>query len=108
MTSLVRASIGGFTLEDAVDPRKLNRDNWLRFLRPPLWAVECLPRIQLSADQAKCIRNGLTVEWGLEGERSNLEGQEIAALDPAGDLVGILRLGDDRRLYVVRNMPANS
>ena len=61
MSGLVRTAIGGFRIEDAVDPDGLNRDDWLRWLLPPLRAVECLRRVQLSADEAERIRNGLAI-----------------------------------------------
>ena len=68
MSGLVRTAIGGFRIEDAVAPGGLNRDNWLRWLLPPLRAVECLPRLQLSPDEAVRIRNGLTIQRRAEAE----------------------------------------
>ena len=61
MSALVRTGIGRFSIEDAIDPRELTPDNWMAFLQPPLRAVEYLPRVQLSAEQAARIRNGLTI-----------------------------------------------
>jgi tRNA pseudouridine(55) synthase len=62
MSGLVRTAIGGFRIEDAVDPHALKRDNWLEWLQPTLRAVEYLPRLQLSADEAERVRNGLPIE----------------------------------------------
>ncbi len=105
MSALVRTAIGGFRVEDAVDPRELNADAWTQWLQPPLRAVEQLPRVQLSAEQVRRIRNGLTIEAKAEGGRGKGEGVEIAALDPAGRLVAILTEGAAGQLRVLRNLP---
>jgi tRNA pseudouridine55 synthase len=118
MSGLVRTAIGGFRIEDAVDPDGLNRDDWLRWLLPPLRAVACLPRVQLSADEAERIRNGLAILLRGEGRGERGEerlplavshetdaSQEFAAIDPAGQLVGILATGRPGELRTVRNMP---
>jgi len=108
MSALVRTSIGCFTLEDAVNPRELSRDDWLRFLQPPLRAVEYLPRVQLSADEVKRIRTGLTINGRAEElplATSQDSAAEIVALDPAGELVGILTPGVAGQLCTLRNMP---
>jgi tRNA pseudouridine55 synthase len=108
MSALVRTSIGRFSLEDAVDPRELHQDDWLRFLQPPLLAVEYLPRVQLSTDEVRRIRNGLTLDGKGEGGGWRAEGQEIVALGPAGELVGILTPGAGGQLCTLRNMPVDS
>ena len=69
MSALVRTGIGRFSIDDAVDPRELTPNNWITFLHPPLRAVEYLPRVQLSAEQAVRLRNGLTIELKGEGGR---------------------------------------
>ncbi len=121
MSALVRSSIGSFTLEDAVDPRQLNGDNWQQFLQPPLRAVEFLPRVQLSADDVNRIRTGLTIAskplavlqdspTPLTKHQSdtNVTPEEIAALDSAGELVGILTPGVAGQLRTLRNMPTGT
>ena len=95
MSALVRTAIGRFLVREAVDPRELTRDTWLSFLQPPLAAVD-LPRIELSAAEATRIRNGLTIVRKGEGEPvvtsrcADEVPQELAAIDPAGQLIGIL------------------
>jgi tRNA pseudouridine55 synthase len=105
MSALVRSAIGGFRVEEAVDPRQLSGDNWLGWLQPPLRALQQLPRVQLSTEQVRRIRNGLTIETKGEGGRGKGENVEVAALDPAGELVGILTDGAPGQLRVLRNMP---
>jgi tRNA pseudouridine55 synthase len=124
MSALTRTSIGAFRMAEALDPRELNRDNWLQSLRPSLAAVEYLPRVQLTADEVLRIQNGLTVEWKGEGGRERGEVQplaaspvesslprenagisEIVAVDLAGQLVGILTPDATGQLRVLRNMP---
>ena len=117
MSALVRTSIGRFRIEDAVNRRDLAPDNWLTFLQPPLRAVDFLPQVKLSAEDAARIRNGLTIEIGDEGRGPGGEGRspaahaaettELAALDSAGQLVGILGPSGPNRWRVVRNLPTD-
>ena len=80
MSGLVRTAIGSFRIEDAVAPGGLNRDNWLRWLQPPLRAVECLPRVQLSPDEVVRIRNGLPIQRrGRKAEGGGSGGMPLAA-----------------------------
>jgi tRNA pseudouridine55 synthase len=136
MSALVRTSIGNFCVDQSVDPKELNRDNWHTFLHPPLRAVEYLPRAQLSAEDAARIRNGLTITIG-DGGREGGEGRrllaaspamsalsleagqtedapttgsginELAAVDPAGQLVGILGPASPGQWRTLRNLPTN-
>jgi tRNA pseudouridine55 synthase len=108
MSALVRSSVGSFSLDDAVDPRRLNADNLPQFLQPPLRAVEYLLRVQLSAEEVLNLRHGLTIlsRWDHEGQTT--QAQEIVAVDPAGNLVGILVPGAAGRLRTLRNMPTNA
>ena len=83
MSGLVRTVIGSFRIEDAVAPGGLNGDNWLRWLRPALQAVEYLPRVQLSPDEVVRIRNGLTIKRRGEGREERGEGLPLAASHPS-------------------------
>jgi tRNA pseudouridine55 synthase len=121
MSALVRQAIGSFTLEDAVDPRELTRDNWMSLLQRPLRAIEYLPRVQLSGDDVQRIRTGLTIRYRspladsqdgalplTNGRNDGSAGvEEIAALDPAGEFVGILTPGIAGQLRTLRNMPTS-
>jgi tRNA pseudouridine55 synthase len=108
MSALVRTSIGGFHVAEAIDPSQLTSDNWHGFLQPPLRAVEYLPRVQLSADDTVRLRNGMTVAAGGEEESAAVspECKECAALDPAGQLVGVVALDAAGRWRTVRNLPS--
>jgi tRNA pseudouridine55 synthase len=105
MSALVRTSIGSFRVEEAVDPRQLSGDNWTQSLQPPLRAVAQLPRLQLSAEEVRRIRNGLTIEAKGQGGRGKGESTEVAALDPAGQLVAILTEAANGQLRPLRNLP---
>jgi tRNA pseudouridine55 synthase len=108
MSGLVRTAIGCFSLDDAVDPGQLNRDNWLQFVDPPLRAVDYLPRVQLSAREVRRICTGLTLDANGEGGTWSAAGPETVALGPAGELVGILTPGVAGQLRTLRNMPVDS
>lgn len=111
MSALTRTRIGTFRLEDSLDPSTLSPENWLALLQSPLRAVEYLPHVQLSADDALRIRNGLTIDFagGSEkGERPVLttspDNAEFAAVDPDGQFVGVIGPGADSRWRTVRNL----
>jgi tRNA pseudouridine55 synthase len=103
MSALVRTRIGAFHLEDSLDPSRLTGDTWLVDLQPPLRAVEYLPRVQLSADEATRVRNGLALER--QTLAASPECAEHAAIDLAGQLIGVLRPFADGRWRTVRNLP---
>jgi tRNA pseudouridine55 synthase len=108
MSALVRSSIGSFSLKEAVDPRSLNGDNLPQCFQPPLRAVEYLPRVHLSADEVTRLRYGLTIAWRAADGAKHTEGEEIVALDSAGELVGILTPDAVGQLRTLRNMPMDS
>ena len=87
MSALVRTAIGPFRLEEAIDPRELTPENLPEHLLPMALAVESLPRVVLSEEEIVRIRTGLTIAR----ESPLADAAEIAALDAAGRLIGILR-----------------
>ena len=121
MSALVRTSIGGFHVAEAIDPSRLTRDNWHAFLQPPLRAVEYLPRVPLSAEEAVRLRNGQTIAAKAEGGGRKAEegvrgteygvrsaaAEEFAAVDPAGQLVGVVAMDAAGRWRTVRNLPSS-
>lgn len=86
MSALVRTAVGGFTLEEAIEPVRLTVENYAELLQPALRAVDWLPRVELTADEVAKIRNGVYVA------RSGLpaEAAEFAAIGADGRLVAIL------------------
>jgi tRNA pseudouridine55 synthase len=104
MSALVRTAIGPFRIEEAVDPRDLTQENLAEHLRPMTLAVESLPRIVLAAEEIIRIRNGLTIAR----EPHVADAEEIAALDDAGQLVGILRPRGPGLWGPSRNFPSDA
>jgi tRNA pseudouridine55 synthase len=102
MSRLVRTAIGGFRIADALDPRQLTAESWRVGLLPPSRAVESLPRLELTPEEAKKIRNGQAI-WR---QPPAPDAREIAALDGAGRLVAILVPRGSGRLGPLRNLPA--
>jgi tRNA U55 pseudouridine synthase TruB len=130
MSALVRTRIGSFSLDDAIELRQLTANDWPKLLHPPLRAVDYLPRVQLSSEETTRIQNGLTIEikgevgrWKEDeplavspsasplplgegqGEGGWRENQELAAVDPAGQLVGILVSDRSERWRPLLNLP---
>lgn len=100
MSGLVRTAVGGFRLEDAVEPDRLTRDNWLEHLGPSLRAVPRLPRVELSTDEVTRVRNGMPVTRTALPDGA----AELAAVDPTGRLVAILVPRGPDQLGPVRNL----
>jgi len=59
-------------------------------LAPPATFVTGLDHVTLNDDQARAMRTGQRVALV-----ENLRGDEVAALDAAGDLIGVLQRRDD-------------
>ncbi len=85
MSALVRAAIGPWTLDTAVDPRTLTATTWHLRLDPPGKALSALPNHRLSAAEVSRDRQGLFIPLSAPAES-----QEIAGIDANGRLVAIL------------------
>jgi len=100
MSGLERTLIGGFRIEDAVAPRRLNRENWLGHLIPPLRAVDALPRVDLTEAEAVEVRHGRLIARPVEAN----DAREFAAVDLAGRLAAILVARGRGQLGPTRNL----
>jgi tRNA pseudouridine55 synthase len=105
MSALVRTEIGAFLLEDACRPDELNHENLRQRLLPQERAVESLPTIELSEEEAKRIANGLTIVRDSAALTKLSAGDELAAFWPHGKLMGIVAKRPDGGLRAVRNLP---
>jgi tRNA pseudouridine55 synthase len=101
MSGLVRTAVGNFTLEDSVDPDSLSDGNWREYLIPPLAAVPSLRRVQLTAEEIKRIRTGLSIR----PESGSGDLTEQAGIDSSGRLIAILVPRGDGHLGPKRNFP---
>jgi tRNA pseudouridine55 synthase len=121
MSALRRTAIGDFRVADTVDPKRLTPENWSTYLQPALRAVEYLPRVTLTAMEAVRIRNGLTIGTKAEGggrkaeiatfsrisqgrESPQKHPEEFAAVDEAGQLIGIIIPHGPDELRPLRNL----
>ncbi len=92
MSALERRSIGHFTLESAVDPATLTKENLPDHLLPAADAVRGLMPV-ISIGLVECQRLGHGLAISLPGQMADT----IAAIDPAGQLAAILtRRGSDK------------
>jgi len=101
MSALERTAIGGFRVDDAVDPAALSSQNVAEFLLAPRAAVSELPAVELTQDEGHRIGNGQSID-----NRWQLQCPEIAALDESGQLVALLTQRGPELLRPVRNFPA--
>ena len=85
MSALVRAAIGPWTLDTAVDPRTLTATDWGGRLDPLRKALAVMPVREIAAAEISRIRRGLFIPVNTPGESG-----EIAAVDSSGQLVAIL------------------
>jgi len=102
MSELLRTSIGGFRVEEAVDPGSLTSQNWTDYLLPPLAAVGSLPRVEVSAEEIAKLRQGLAIPK----RRMPTGAGPFAGADAAGRLVAILTPRGGGLLGPLRNLPA--
>jgi tRNA pseudouridine55 synthase len=100
MSALRRTAIGSFTVDEAVDPRRLTPASFREHLLPPLRAVERLPRVTLSAEAIAEVQQGRTVPR----PSALADAAEVVAVDEAGRLAAILVPRGDR-LGPLRNFP---
>jgi tRNA pseudouridine55 synthase len=104
MSALVRTAVGPLALQEAIDPRELTGENWHKHLLPMTHAVQSLPRVELTAEDLARVRNGLAVRDPRQcSDAWQSWGDEIAALDPQGELVAILGPRGQGWLGPVRN-----
>lgn len=102
MSRLTRTSIGGFHVQEAVDPGELTGEDWTDRLLPPLRAVETLPRVELSLKEIVRVRQGLTIAV----RTPPVGAGRLAAVDRAGRLVAILKHRGPGLVGPLRNLPA--
>jgi len=84
MQSLVRTAVGPFTRERAVPLDQVTPESVRDGLLPALEAVPLLPRIVLEGDLLDRMVSGAIVPFDAAAD-------ELAAIDPAGELIGLLR-----------------
>jgi tRNA pseudouridine55 synthase len=106
MAELQRTAIGRFEISQAVDPDAVTAENISSFMLPPRTAIECLPQVVLTAEQAARVRGGLFIDkMPLAADAVGSEAGEIAALDEAGRLLAILAPRGPDKLGPLRNFP---
>jgi tRNA pseudouridine55 synthase len=113
MSGLVRTAIGSFRLAEAIDPTSLDRENWTGHLLPALQAVETLPHMTLDSAELARVRLGQPIERSdvptgkMPSHQTDGRPIEIAALDPAGQLVAILKPRGPGFWGPILNLPDN-
>lgn len=97
LTALRRSRVGGFDVSDAVTIDDLDG---APVLAPADAARRVMPTLDVTGDEARDLRHGKR----LHGAGERLTAAEVAAIDPDGELVGILeRRGAD--IKSAMNMP---
>ena len=100
LASLTRLGVGNLQLDQAVSLAALSEltpDERLRALLPPDALVFMLPRVDLEAAEAACIRVGRPVEWNRE------PAVELArAYGPGGDFMGLVGRDAEGRIVAKR------
>jgi tRNA pseudouridine55 synthase len=80
---LARTRIGGFTLEEAVDPETLSAETIVRAIQPPIAALSQLSSVRLSEEQLADVVKGRSVL--LDAACSG----EVALIAPDGTLAAV-------------------
>ena len=81
---LTRTRIGGFLLEEAIDPDEISREEIRARLRPAIAAVASLPRVDITAEELAKIRRGQAIE-----SADTFGPGEVALIGPDGSLAAI-------------------
>jgi tRNA pseudouridine55 synthase len=93
MSSLVRTAVGPFRIEDAATVSQLQSDGVARWLLPAATATQDLQQVQLQSHEVEALRFATMLP-----DRWQLDQEELAAIDPNGQLVAVLkRKGDQYR-----------
>ena len=94
MAALRRTEAAGFTLEQALTLERVQdaRDR-AALLLPVDTCFAHLPRLDLTAAQAKCVRNGLAFTW--QGDQG-----EFRAYGPAGEFLAVCRTEEGKLITV--------
>ncbi len=107
MSGLTRTAISRFTLDEAVDPTDLGKDDWAQHLLPTTTATEMLPQVKLSAEDVVEIGHGRTIPMPMDTAEhcntTNADRQEYAAVGPDGRLLAILIPRGEGVLRPLRN-----
>ena len=85
MSGLVRTAIGRFRLDEALEVEALTPELLASHLLPASSAVGQLPQVELDASQLVEIRHGRTIVC-----QAPPQATELAAVDPQGNLAGLL------------------
>jgi tRNA pseudouridine55 synthase len=86
MSGLERTAIGPFSIVNAVDVDELTRENIDDHAQPAILAVADLPTIEPTADEIAELFHGRRIR-----DRFRCQGEEVVAVDTAGQLVALLQ-----------------
>jgi tRNA pseudouridine55 synthase len=87
VVALRRTGVGGFNQVEAIALEELTPDALLAHLRLPAAIVAHLPRVEFDGEAVAELRFGRRVPADV-----NVPAGDVAAFDPAGDLVGIVAI----------------
>jgi tRNA pseudouridine55 synthase len=96
---LTRTRIGGFAIEEALDPSTLDRAAILERLRPTTEAIAGMPRAVLDEGRIRAIGQGRAIEAD-----PPMPAGEVALLDESGGLVAIAESVDGGRRLAPRRV----
>jgi tRNA pseudouridine55 synthase len=102
MTGLIRTAIGEFSMDSAVSPSTLTREELATFMQPPLAAVAHLPQYRCTADDKQEFGYGRSIPWFPSQELP--PGAEVAVSGADGDLVALSTYDAARRLLRPRQV----
>ena len=94
MTTLERRAVGPFSLDRCVTLDGLNVELITQHLQPPRDAIAHLPPVQLTVEEMQKLRQGQRCLCA--PSITTATGQDYAALDENGDLIGVITPTDDQ------------
>ena len=108
LNSLRRESVGEFDLESAIPLDHLTPENISSHLKPPMFAVKHMPRLDVTEEETVDLLNGKLVQKESHQLKEVAQGTLMQTYDPAGQFIGLVTANGDflkAKKMFVRNFP---
>lgn len=102
MSALERTAIGKFRVEEALPLETITAEIVSQRLQPALVAVVDLPRVTISDDEQIELQHGRPIKMP-PNVRGPVASNELAAISPNGQFIGILRAKHSGELWPIHN-----
>ncbi|RCS54203.1 tRNA pseudouridine(55) synthase TruB [Bremerella cremea] len=104
MSALERTAIGGFRVENALNPTTdFDRETIERAMLPTVEAVQALPQVTIGQEGILRLSQGKLISVEIEQSGSSSGPSEVAVVDAAGNLIAVVQPGKEGGWRSVKN-----